>query len=208
MKRDKLEKMLDEVFDENVKYSFKRAETQTVAQFPKRNAPQYKIKTHTSNFGLRGTTFKKLDRPAKHKDMFYFINHYQDCVVHYNNPFGPDHSFGVEFYTTCYIDGNVLNNIEIHASFKNNDGEVRNPAYDSLKGSIDIWYKFSERSNSWESDVNCSTFNSKDMQEVQKHASALMLAERVVVQKCKHIKDSIYQTSQLELCDDYLGECL
>ena len=208
MKKVKLEKMLNEVLDNNLRTQLKNSGSEMTMKGGKSNSVTYSLKRLSDKLSFHGQDYrtmkqKEANPEPKHEDMFYSFAHEEICRVEINDPHDTNESFGVKFYTDISISGNRLGNINIHASFIENIRFNRTNDYGSLRPSVDVWFRFNESNNEWKASVNCSTMNSSDTRDVRKYACALMLANKIVIPKCKQIKDSIFHTSQLELCEEF-----
>ena len=208
MKKVKLEKMLNEVLDNNLKTQLKNSGSEMTFKGGKNNAVTYGLKRLSDKLSIRGQDYrtqkqKKENPEPKHEEMYYNFTHEEVCRVEINDPHDTNESFGVTFYTDISIHGNTLGNIRIQASFIENIRFNRTSDYGSLRPNVRVWFKFNEKSNQWESDISSSTMNTEDIREVRKFACALMLVNKVVIPKCKQIKDRIIHTPQLEPCEEY-----
>jgi len=201
MKRIKTEKMLDELFDSNLKGSLKNSNNDACVKNDK-NKITYRLKRMNDNLGISIIDNKngkdQIDE-IKHEDAFYRVSYRELCYLsHQGQELGS--VFGCEFYTDLMLVGNKLITCSVVARFINN--ENHDEPHDSLRPNISVHWKLGE-DGKFNFDLGCSTFNNtNNFHEIRKYQHALDLVEKVVVPKMKSITNRIWNLPRITIADD------
>ena len=201
MKRIKLEKMLDELFDSNLKHALRNSNNDVCVQERKNKKIIYRLKRMSDNLGIRivdDRLPKDQKDEIKHEDAFYRVSYRELCYVSHQ---GQDAGtvLGVEFYTDLMFVGNKLLSCSVVASFVKN--ENLNEPHDSLRPSVSVSWKIRKGGNFGFS-LGCSSFSNDDYFEIRKYASALALVKKVIVPKMKTITDGIWNLPRITIGKD------